>query len=408
MILTKEQEDVIEFALKNLQGLDCLLAIGGPAGSGKTTLIKKLVADLQELGQIVVVCAATNKAALVLRNKGIQATSLHQACMRPIFKPPLNALSDCLYQAIRESDDTKIKISKELLAQYSLDDLLKGFQKTRDSGIYTALRFLGITDSFKYLDGWSAAAETAGVLIIDEASMVGETELKLARQVFRKVILVGDSFQLPPVSSKPVFWEITLRKELTTIHRQAKGSQPLELATKIRVGEPVTPSPIEAVDLALAKDGMPVICWKNQTRVALTTQIRSKLGYANKGPQPGESLICRNGSDRNAKDRGLINNTIWKVVESNGFTCTLQNDQGEILEDEPVFIEEMNRGEGVPFRFAYVLTAHNSQGSEWPVVSIHEPDAKEFFRFKRQEAKQWLYTALTRAQHTIKWVNRVA
>ena len=45
------------------------------------------------------------------------------------------------------------------------------------------------------------------------------------------------------------------------------------------------------------------------------------------------------------------------------------------------------------FNYAYAITAHKSQGSEWDKVLVIE----ERFPFDKEEHARWLYTACTRA-----------
>ena len=52
-------------------------------------------------------------------------------------------------------------------------------------------------------------------------------------------------------------------------------------------------------------------------------------------------------------------------------------------------------GDLVPkeFTYAYAITTHKAQGSEWSKVLVME----ESFPFDKQEHARWLYTACTRA-----------
>lgn len=45
------------------------------------------------------------------------------------------------------------------------------------------------------------------------------------------------------------------------------------------------------------------------------------------------------------------------------------------------------------FAYAYAITTHKAQGSEWDKVLVFE----EGFPFDKEEHKRWLYTAITRA-----------
>lgn len=400
--LSDEQQRGIKFALDNRK---CgVIAIAGPAGSGKTTLVQELIRKLHEAGELVRVTAMTNKACYVLRRKGVEAETFHAVCMRPVFRPPMDKLASFLEQAEQDAS-AKVVYPDGLVQEFGKERMKEALEEARLSGIYAGMRKLGVTDVFKYVSGWFPASPQQGTLIIDEASMLGETELGNARQVYSQIILVGDEWQLPPVKSAPVFWDVRDRFCLAEIHRQAGNSQPLKIATAIREGWKINLGDIESIDSNLCRVGFPVIVWRNATRLQLTQAIRRRLGYDGQPPQVGEILICRNGSDRQAKFRGLINNSLWTIVEANGFVCTLRNEMGDTVERERIYMEELEKGDGVPFRFGYVLTAHNSQGSEWDTVMIHNGDAKLFWQRSRQEAERFLYTAVTRSKTRIIQVN---
>jgi exodeoxyribonuclease-5 len=49
------------------------------------------------------------------------------------------------------------------------------------------------------------------------------------------------------------------------------------------------------------------------------------------------------------------------------------------------------------FAYAYAITCHKAQGSEWNKVLIFE----EGFPFETEEHKRWLYTAVTRAAEKV-------
>jgi hypothetical protein len=47
------------------------------------------------------------------------------------------------------------------------------------------------------------------------------------------------------------------------------------------------------------------------------------------------------------------------------------------------------------FSYAYAITAHKAQGSQWPKVAVFE----EWFPNETEEHARWLYTAITRAEN---------
>ena len=49
------------------------------------------------------------------------------------------------------------------------------------------------------------------------------------------------------------------------------------------------------------------------------------------------------------------------------------------------------------FTYAYAITTHKAQGSEWDKVVVLE----EGFPFAREEHARWLYTAVTRASEQL-------
>ncbi|MGI9348593.1 MAG: AAA family ATPase, partial [Amylibacter sp.] len=80
-----------------------ILAILGKAGSGKTLLLAELAEALSNAGvelisgdyegkprkdrRTLAILAPTNKAASVLRNRGVQATTIHRILYTPMYDP---------------------------------------------------------------------------------------------------------------------------------------------------------------------------------------------------------------------------------------------------------------------------------------------------------------------------------
>ena len=68
----------------------------------------------------------------------------------------------------------------------------------------------------------------------------------------------------------------------------------------------------------------------------------------------------------------------------------------------PKQVYQLNRNKKLPdapyeFAYAYAITTHKAQGSEWDkVLVIEEP-----FPFSLEDHKKWLYTACTRAKEKL-------
>ncbi|MFT7147879.1 MAG: exodeoxyribonuclease-5, partial [Yoonia sp.] len=89
-----------------------VLAVIGKAGSGKTMLLAKLYHALEEAGVDVIsgdwegrkrkdrrtlaILAPTNKAASVLRNHGVPATTIHRILYTPVYDPEYERVAEWL------------------------------------------------------------------------------------------------------------------------------------------------------------------------------------------------------------------------------------------------------------------------------------------------------------------------
>ena len=89
-----------------------VMAVIGKAGSGKTMLLARLYKALEEAGVDVVsgdwegkkrkegrtlaILAPTNKAASVLRNRGVPATTIHRILYTPVYDPEYEKVAEWL------------------------------------------------------------------------------------------------------------------------------------------------------------------------------------------------------------------------------------------------------------------------------------------------------------------------
>jgi Uncharacterized conserved protein (DUF2075). len=91
------------------QSSPAVLAITGKAGSGKTVLLSQLAKDLKSAGvdtisgdwegrrkkdrRTLAILAPTNKAASVLRLRGVPATTIHRILYTPVYDPEYEKLA---------------------------------------------------------------------------------------------------------------------------------------------------------------------------------------------------------------------------------------------------------------------------------------------------------------------------
>lgn len=172
-----------------------------------------------------------------------------------------------------------------------------------------------------------------------------------------------------------------------------------------------------------------IICSTNNTRQYINNQMRMLLGRGDK-PEDGDKIICTRNYWDIAADNGdpLVNGTIGyldnsfettrylsKVIGKNiPLLCGnletdltsykgLEIDKNMILTGDktltPKESYKLSRSkkfaDAIPqeFLYAYAITCHKAQGSEWDKVLILE----ENFPFDKEEHKKWLYTACTRS-----------
>jgi exodeoxyribonuclease-5 len=361
-----------------LDSTDQVFRLDGPAGSGKTTLMKEVALHLRVS---VVFGAYTGKAAHVLRSKGcLGASTIDQMIYVPKIAYSCDRAPPC--------DDDGC---------------------SNRSCPYRRERFVGRT-----LDIGSAV-RCAGLVIVDEVSMVNEEMGRDLLSFDTKVLVVGDKFQLPPVAGAGFLTNGPIDFDLTEVHRQAWGSPVIQLANTVRQGGTLEPGAYgdsavigaNGIPLDLALEADQIICGKNETRCTLNQHVRRARGFTGDFPQPGERVI----SLKNRHRKGIYNGSIWSVIKvasgEPGFVqMEIADDDGRIVAvDAPISAFSAREGgnelPGDPFTYAYCITAHKAQGSEWNNVLVIDES-----RIFRESAARWLYTALTRAAKRVTVVRR--
>ena len=394
MDLTKKQIEGLATAVARYKAHEAYTCISGYAGTGKSTLIKFIIAALDLKPEQVCYVAYTGKAAQVLKQKG---------CPNPITAHKL------LYKA-----------------------------KPMPNGTYKFEPKLSLEGNYE-------------IIVVDEVSMLPkEMWMRLLSHRIH-VIACGDPFQLPPIDKdsdnhvldKPHVF-------LDEIMRQAYDSEIIRFSMWIREGNPIDQFPASGSQVLMMRPeevvtGMydwadQILCATNAKRNAVNNFMREIKGFGSE-PQVGDKIISlRNQweffSNSIADPAPLTNGTIG-VIERADHTyirppywicdrnipvlyTTMIDENGDRFDYIPIDYTSLTTGEKFltgkqefqmrksnkcpdpPFEFAYAygITCHKAQGSEWDKVLVYE----ERFPYEKEEHARWAYTAATRASEKLVWI----
>lgn len=389
---------------------DQVFVLSGYAGTGKTFLINHVIKDclFLEPGVEAVFVTPTGKAATVLAQSGTVAGTVHSL----------------IY--IRNDEDFDVDENGEIIER----DELSFYKREK-------------------ID------EKIRLIVIDEASMVNETVLNDLLSFGVKCLFCGDSAQLPPVNGECSLLT-TPHYTMKEIVRQAADNPIIQVATMARQGEmipygnygdKVCVIPRHAFKgkerERLLQKADQVICGRNRTRITLNDEMRRYKGIDEdeRLPVEGEKLICTlndwekpldehkkfflvNGligiasnvqecvdglavmdfkvdfakeSVRAPFDTGIFLN--GKYTHHYGDRAVTFADGTVAHEDNFALLHRLKVVKEEPvcrFEFAYAVTCHKAQGSEFNFVIVFD----ESWAFN-EEKNRWLYTAITRAKEKL-------
>ena len=387
--LTQKQQEGLEIAVRRYKEGQSWTCISGYAGSGKSTLIKFIISALG-VDPKTEVCyvAFTGKASTVLKQKG---------CPNAITAHKL------LYRA-----------------------------RPMPNGTYKFTPKAVFDEDYK-------------VIVVDEVSMLPKNmwDLLLTHGVY--VLATGDPGQLPPIN--PDDDNHVLDKPhvfLDEIMRQAQDSEIIRLSMWIREGKPLAEFPCKNEQVQIfTKDqvvsGMydwadQILCATNNKRTEINNFVRAQKGFGPE-PQEGDKIISlKNHWDylSQSGNWALTNGSIGTIdaystqsLKFPAWLCpnpvkymitSIDLEDGDNFSGIPIDYKALTTGtpaldnrqayqllkskKGVPpfdFSYAYGITCHKAQGSEWGKVLVFE----EGFPFDTEEHKRWLYTAITRASEKV-------
>jgi exodeoxyribonuclease-5 len=265
------------------------------------------------------------------------------------------------------------------------------------------------------------------LIVIDEASMVGDTIFEDLKSYGIPIAAVGDHGQLPPIASKYNLMEHPMVR-LEKIHRQAEGNPIIHWSMLARQGEKIpfeyltdgrghgalktqtSPMELLKVHAVHVLDYM-VLCGINRTRVELNKGVRLMLGRV-ASLEIGEKVICL----KNNRHEKIFNGMVGRItkIEALGqdfYQVAVKFDlmgfewSGQIFKDQ--FNQEYTVKDhpkygyediGNLFDFGYAMTVHKSQGSQAETVMLVEERMRSM---TDDQFNRWLYTGITRASKNL-------
>ncbi|WP_417271411.1 ATP-dependent DNA helicase [Celeribacter sp.] len=434
-------------------------AVIGKAGSGKTLLLAQLYKAVEDAGVDVVsgdwegrkrrdrrtlaILAPTNKAASVLRNRGVPATTIHRILYTPVYDPEYEKLAEWL----AGQGDRPVDV--EGLSEEALDRAYAFYQNNKS--IPGALAAAGLRGS-DFITGWKRREEPLDIGFVDESSMLDKKQFEDLQEIFPTLVLFGDPAQLAPVNQagEMVFERLpeTQINALSRIHRQESDSPILDLAHALadpdlsydrfdRMIEEAAKTDDRVVYAQRVESDLmsrsPTLVWRNATRIRLIQAFRGAFDAPTDALLPGEPLIC-DGIELPAKHRkkrldlearGLIKGAqvvylgpgrkpgfsrlhVMGAEDPNISAASIV--KIEFPDEEEPFIPFAARM-GATFLHGAAVTIHKAQGSQWENVQVFAPDLYAAARAGRMEAgiplwKRLAYVAITRAEKRLFWVTR--
>lgn len=348
-----------------------------------TTIVKYFIERLGLTFNNVLFMCYMGKAATQLARNGVPAKTIHSSIYDYEEKVVRNEKG-----YIEFNDDGKIKVKKDFVLKHTLGKKIK-------------------------------------LIVIDEASMVNE---KIAKDILSfniPVVALGDLNQLPPVFGNPYFL-LTPDVTLHQVMRQAEGSPIIYLAQKVLNNEDlkvgvygasfVIPK-TDVTDFHFKKADI-VITGTNRLRNNINDYYRENLKGIKQLDYPhiNEKVICcKNNWDM------CLDKTIYMTNGTTGFVDYIYKDSYNKrtmqMDFRPDYTKKVfrhvefdyhhmfnNESESSSynyfydkFEFAYAVTCHKVQGSQYPYVLYMHED----FMKSEEDRRKLLYTAITRASETI-------
>ena len=362
-----------------------IFEVDGEAGTGKSVVLYEIARQSGLKPYEILPMAYTGQAAIIMRLKGFpHAKSIHSS----------------LYEVCKEPKPYQNSPFMKMNTTFNTPEYEYVFRPIPINGLNSNIK----------------------LMIIDEGWMVPDTMRETITKHGIKILVAGDSGQLPPIGGNPAFLTGYNVHHLTELMRQAADNPIIYLAHRARAGKPIhcglygnkvlVINDTELTDHMITDVGN-IICGTNKSRDYFNKRTREILNISSPVPLYGERIICRNNNWSLEQDNIALANGLSGVVSSpysinsfNGKTFTvdflpdllktpfrnLEVDYEYLISPYDIRNQLKNNrfSKGEKFEYAYALTTHLSQGAEFPCGIYFE----EFLRSNIQN--QLNYTGITR------------
>ena len=388
MQFTSDQARAIQAVLDFVKSKKDLITLGGYSGTGKTTTISHSMSLLRSIKRhkhiSIAYCCFTGKASTVLFEKLRAAKSISgntDYC---------GTIHGLIYKPVKDARGNIIMWEKAFKIPYDL-------------------------------------------IVIDEASMVGDNIFEDLRSYGIPIIAVGDHGQLPPVFSKFNLMENPMIR-LETIHRQAEGNPIIKLSMMARCGEVIPTGKwagpggeqVEKTEtrgseliktLPRVEDWM-ILAGRNSTRTAVNGSIRAILGRS--GPvTTNERVICLKNNRQAGIYNGMVGiiKSVQKVPNPDFLNVKVEFDISGLNFHGDIFLHQFGNEKTLRgwkdwktrkeylemdlrnlFDFGYALTVHKSQGSQADNVLLID---ERMSAMSDENYNRWVYTGITRSSKNL-------
>lgn len=356
------------------------MVINGVAGSGKTFTLTQMADYFASIGYGVCVVSFTNRVV------GAQKSNIKQLQKRSRDRIMCSTIHSLFFEAQFDP------ITKELIR----------FEPRDEESVE------------EYIDKTIGVAAMNNILLVDESSMVSSALIDQITDTFPgPIIFFGDSHQLPPIGEDKSVVEDAWDINMSTIHRAAEDSGIVQLSREIRERgtyrrrnylhcndvEIIRKKEITKQFLKQQEFDM-ILCGTHKQRKKFNHLSRVARGCADQSyPKPGELITpadnissdMARGMIFEVQDCRLVDEEVTEVKVkgfNEHFKVPLEYWSSESKYNAPKGYREFHW-----FTFAYAMTVHKAQGSEFDNLLVINENVSYFLNQKR-----FLYTAVTRAK----------